>query len=202
MNWSATDRQDLKRALHQREARTRRSSDDCGTGDYCDQGPDCSGPDCSGPDADNDYCGQSPDWIGGSDEEDDDITPLGRKCERQAWCNTRCGPGGHLADLISDEWDRRGFVDGGYVVHQQGSAHDRDPQHVTNRRTPSPGATARVPLDRTEPRLEAGPRKADSVRAAEAGPTEGPLPTSDVGAVEVTLGAYGDRPLKLWLDAA
>jgi hypothetical protein len=62
--------------------------------------------------------------------------------------------------------------------------NDGDPQHVTNRRTPSPGATARVPPDRTEPRLEAGP-------------TEGPLPTSDVDAVEVTLGAYGDRPLEV-----
>jgi hypothetical protein len=40
------------------------------------------------------------------------------------------------------------------VVYQQSSAHDGDPHHVANRRTPSPGATARVPLDQTEPRLE------------------------------------------------
>ena len=33
--------------------------------------------------------------------------------------------------------------------------------------------------------------------AAEAGPTEDPSPTSDVDTVEVTLGAYGDRPLEV-----
>jgi hypothetical protein len=161
--------------VQQREARARRSIDDGGT----------DGPGCSGPDPPYDYCGSGPDWIGESDEDGDEITPLGRKCELQAWCNTRCG---HLADLISDELDRRGLVDDGYVVHQQGSAHDWDPHHVANRRTPSPGATARVPLDQTEPRLKAGPRKADSMRAAGAGPTEGPPPTSDVDVVEVILG--------------
>ena len=64
----ANYKQDLKQALQQREARMRRSSDYCGT---------------------SDYCGQGPDWIGGSDEEDDDITPQGRKYERQDWCTTR-----------------------------------------------------------------------------------------------------------------
>ena len=33
--------------------------------------------------------------------------------------------------------------------------------------------------------------------AAEAGPTEDPSPTSDVDTVEVTMGAYGDRPLEV-----
>jgi hypothetical protein len=60
-------RQDLRRAVQQREARTRWSNDECGTDDQ--------DPDCLGPDANNDYCGQR--WIGGSDEEDDGITPLG-----------------------------------------------------------------------------------------------------------------------------
>ena len=54
-----------------------------------------------------------------------------------------------------------------------------------------------MPLDQTEPRLEAGPRKADDVRAAGAGLTESPPPTSDTDVAEVTLGAYGDWPLDI-----
>ena len=129
-----------------------------------------------------------------TDEEDDDTTPQDRKYERRDWCTTRYGD---LEDHVSDRWDREGFIRSGHVVHQRGRAHNGDSRHVTNRRTPSPGATARAPLDQTEPRLEVELREADNVMAAEARPTEDPPPTSDVDADEVTLGAYGDRPLEV-----
>ena len=64
---------------------------------------------------------------------------------------------------------REELVESGYVVKQRGRAHDRDPHHVTNRRTPSPETRAVA---------------------------EDPSPTSEVDADEVTLGAYGDRPLE------
>ena len=75
---------------------------------------------------------------------------------------------GDLEDHISDDVTREEFVASGYVMQHRGRAHDRDSPHVTNRRTPSPGATA-----------------------------EDPPSTPDVDADEVTLGTHGDKPLEV-----
>jgi hypothetical protein len=168
--------QDLRQAAHQAQARRQFN---VGDANGPDPGPDCE---CTGPDPPRDFCGS--DWCPDSpwrEESDEEITPYERKDKQYAHCNFRTG---YLAGLINDEWDRKVFVDERYVVHQQSSAHDMDPHHVANRRTPEFGAAAPVPLGQTEPRREAGPR-------------EGPLSTSDTGAAEVIMGAYGDWPLDI-----
>jgi hypothetical protein len=102
-----------------------------------------------------------------TDEEDEDTTPWGRKSDQRTWYTQRWGD---LEEHISDEITREGLVTSGYVVKHRGRAHDRDSHHVTNRRTPSPEARAAA---------------------------EGSSPTAEVDADEVTLGAYGDRPLEV-----
>ena len=102
----------LRRAAQQAQAR--RSNDD---GDA--DGPDCTGPDPPNVFCGSGWCGPDPGWIDESDEDDKEITPYERKYQQYVYCNTRTGD---LADLINDEWDRKVFVDGGYVVYQQDSA--------------------------------------------------------------------------------
>ena len=172
---------DLRQAAHQAQARRQINIGDANGPDYSGPGPDCTGPDPPHDFCGSDWCGPDPPWSEESYEDDEEITPHERKDKQYAHCNFRTG---YLADLINDEWDRKVFVDERYVVHQQSSAHDMDPHHAANRRTPEFGAAAPVPLGQTEPRREAGPR-------------EGPLSTSDTGAAEVIMGAYGDWPLDI-----
>ena len=177
--------QDLRQAAHQARARRQINIGDANGPDYSDgpdPGPDCDwgpGPNCTGPDPPHDYCGPDPPWCEESYEDDEEITPYERKDKQYAHCNFRTG---YLADLVNDEWDRKVFVDERYVVYQQSSAHDMDPHHIANWRTPEFVAAAPMPLGQTEPRREAR-RK------------EGPMSTSDTGATEVIWGAYGDWPL-------
>jgi hypothetical protein len=77
---------------------------------------------------------------------------------------------GDLHQHISDKITRQEFVEGGYVVKHRGRTYDEDYQNVTNRRTPSPETHANV---------------------------EDPPPTPDVDVNDVTLGAYGDKPLEV-----
>jgi hypothetical protein len=102
-----------------------------------------------------------------TDEEDDDTTPLERRLNHREWYTTRWGD---LKKHLSDETTRQEFVEGEYVVKHRGRTYDRDFQSVTNRCTPSP-----------------------ETRAA----AEDPSPTPDVDVNEVTLGAYGDKPLEV-----
>jgi hypothetical protein len=102
--------------------------------------------------------------------EDEDTTPWGRKSDERTW-STHSQRWGDLDDHISDFITRDELVESGYVVKHRGRTYDRDPHHVTNRRTPSP-ETGRTPSPET--------------RAA----AEDPSPTPEVDADEVTLGAY------------
>ena len=98
-----------------------------------------------------------------SDEEDEYTTPLSRRSDQHEWHTQRWG---YLRDHIGEEWSREEFVESGYVAAHRGRTYDRDTNHVTNRRTPSPDAHTTI---------------------------EDPPPPD----VTVTLGAYGDEPLKV-----
>ena len=107
-----------------------------------------------------------------SDEEGEYTTPLSRRSDQHEWHTQRWGD---LRDHIGEEWSREEFVESGYVAAHRGRTYDRDTNHVTNRRTPSPDTIT----NRRTPSPDAQTTMEDP-------------PPPDV---TVTLGAYGDEPL-------